>query len=121
MHEEDAMRSGTPWRLAVLASLALMLSGQLCMLTTCVPRLTHLRSAAHSCCRATPAPSAPAQPLQAPGAMPCDILLHGADGPSLAAASPLSMPAALVPAASSMLAPPARVAPPVADADTGAP
>lgn len=37
------MRIGKPWWLAVLASLVLLMSGQLCMLTTCLPRLTQLR------------------------------------------------------------------------------
>ncbi len=103
------MKLGTPRHVAVLASLALLMSGQLCMLTTCVPRLHQLRSAAHACCRATPASSTSAPSQQAQGAMPCDIMLHGADAPVIASATPLSPLAALVIEAAAMLAPPACV------------
>src|SRR5262245_19755302 len=72
--EENAMRVGTLWRVAVLASLALLVSSQLCMLTTCVPRLTSSRSAsAHACCRAAPTGAqGPVRAPMVPGAMPCD-------------------------------------------------
>lgn len=77
------MRHGMPWRLAVLASLVLLVSGQLCMLTTCVPRLTQLRAGAHACCRTAPSgPAAPAPPASA-SHMPCDEHLQSADAPTL--------------------------------------
>src|SRR5438067_13797428 len=114
------MRSGMPWRTAVLASLALLLTGQLCMLTTCVPRLLRQRGvSAHACCRTTPV--APARSSSSPGPMPCDTMLHGATAPSLAAATPLSLPAALAVAAAVMPAPPAHVAAPFGETDTGPP
>ena len=119
--EENAMRSGRLWQCAVLASLALLMSGQLCMLTTCVPRLQHMHSAAHACCRATPAPASPTRSAPAPGAMPCDVQLQVATAPVLAAASPLALPATLFVAAAISLAPPARVAAPFARTDTGPP
>jgi hypothetical protein len=119
---EDAMRSGTLWQSAVLASLALLTSGQLCMLTTCVPRLHNAdASAQHACCRATPERSAPAKSQHAPGTMPCDVMLHAATAPILDSASPLTMPAALLAAAASTLAPPAHVTAPFAETDTGPP
>jgi len=82
------MRIGGMWRLAVLASLALLVSGQLCMLTTCVPRLTHLRTAAHGCCSTPARAGAPAAPAPA-GAMPCDQLVSLADTPTLDAPLPV--------------------------------
>ena len=76
------MRIGGLWRLAVLASLALLMSGQICMLTTCVPRLAHLGTSSHGCC-STPRPAdAPDAPAPA-GAMPCDQLLSLAGAPTL--------------------------------------
>lgn len=45
------MRVGTAWRLTVLASLALLLSGQLCMLTTCLPRLIQRHPGVADACR----------------------------------------------------------------------
>jgi hypothetical protein len=120
--EEDAMRSGTLWQSAVLASLAILASGQLCMVTTCVPRLKHANAGSqHACCRVTPERSAPARSQHAPGTMPCDVTLHAASAPILDSASPLVMPAALVAAAASMLAPPAHVTAPFAETDTGPP
>src|SRR5689334_6939027 len=80
--EEDAMRFGTLWRVAVLASLALLVSGQLCMLTTCVPRLAPRHAAAHACCRALPTGGAAKSP-ESPEAMPCSMALHVADAPVL--------------------------------------
>ena len=77
------MRLGTLWRVAVLASLALLVSGQLCMLTTCVPRLTSHSRAAHTCCRALPADHAPAHAPEPLGAMPCHVSLVTADAPTL--------------------------------------
>lgn len=84
------MRIGGMWRLAVLASLALLVSGQLCMLTTCVPRLAHLRTAAHGCCSSPPRGDAPAAPAPA-GAMPCDQQLSLAGAPTLDAPLPVLM------------------------------
>jgi hypothetical protein len=115
------MRSGTLWRSVVFASLALLVSGQLCMLTTCVPRLKQTHSLAHACCRATPAPAGPSRSSQSSGAMPCDLQLHGATAPLLSAASLLAMPAALPAALTTPLAPPALVVSPFAETDTGPP
>ena len=121
------MRVGTLWRVAVLASLALLVSGQLCMLTTCVPRLTSShgapsRSAAHACCRALPTGGAPgpAKAPAVPGAMPCDQVMHVADAPTLSQPLACVTPAPLLFAASAaLLAPPARVDMPRAPIDTG--
>ncbi|HEY6196507.1 MAG TPA: hypothetical protein VI504_15865, partial [Candidatus Eisenbacteria bacterium] len=99
------MRSGTTWRSAVLASLALLMSGQLCMLTTCVPRLGHARVTTHACCRALPASPMPVPASHVPGAMPCDIVLHAASAPLLPPATPSAIPTALALAATSALAP----------------
>jgi hypothetical protein len=87
------MRIGGMWRLAVLASLALHVSGQLCMITTCVPRLAQLRTAEHACCSTPAAAEGPAAPMPA-GAMPCDQQSSLADSPSLDAPQPL--PAAVL-------------------------
>ncbi len=90
------MRFGTLWRFAVLASLALLMSGQLCMITTCVPRLNHLPDrTAHACCHGVPTSDAPA-PAAPSSAMPCDQQLSLADVPSLAAPIPLEMPVAWI-------------------------
>ena len=116
------MRSGMQWRSAVLASLALLMSGQLCMLTTCVRRMQHANmSSQHACCRATPDSSAPARSQPTPGTMPCDVMLDGVSAPVLAAAAPLALPASLLVLAAATLAPPARVTAPLAEADTGPP
>ena len=120
------MRFGTPWRLAVFASLVLLMSGQLCMVTTCVPRLHRLRGAtssmaSHACCRTTPVSSSPARSSRTPGAMPCDVVLNAAVAPELAAAPLTTLPATLVVAAAAPLAPPAHAADPFAEADTGPP
>jgi hypothetical protein len=122
--EEDAMRVGTLWKLAVLASLALLVSSQLCMLTTCVPRLSPRHLAAHACCRALPDRGASSGPMRVPGAsgvMPCDQFMHTASAPAL------SLPLASAPAlalftdVAALLAPPARVSVPRAPIDTGPP
>lgn len=117
------MRFGTPWRIAVLASLALLSSGQLCMLTTCLPRLRQERAATHACCRATPAPAVPhgGSPAPATGAMPCDEQAQATNAPTLSPALPLAIPAVLDAADLATLAPPAAIALPVAAADTGPP
>lgn len=119
------MRLGHSWRAAVLASLAVLVSGQLCMLTTCVPRLTHPRaSAAHACCRASvPASntSADAEAPESSGAMPCNMALHQVSAPALDAAAPATLPVALHVTAALTLAPPACVAIPASTADTGPP
>lgn len=118
------MRVGTAWRLTVLASLALLLSGQLCMLTTCLPRLTHHRaSAAHACCRVggPDATSAAGAALPEPaGAMPCNMALTSVTAPELSVLAPATLPLALL-AAAVLLLPPASVSMPVAAADTGPP
>ncbi len=90
------MRFGTRWRFAVLASLALLMSGQLCMITTCVPRLNRLQGqTAHACCHGVPKSDAPA-PAGSTGAMPCDQLVSLADAPSLAAPTAMVMPVAWI-------------------------
>ena len=48
--KEGDMRIGKPWRLGVLVTLLFLLSGQFCMLTTCLPRLARQHAAAHACC-----------------------------------------------------------------------
>ena len=80
------MRPSGLWRATALAAALLLTSGQLCMLTTCVPRLQRASAAqAHACCHAAPgsatssAPRAPA-PM---GAMPCDQSLNLAGSPTL--------------------------------------
>jgi len=88
------MRFGTPWRLAVLASVALLASGQLCMLTTCVPRLTRADAeTSHACCAGAPTPEAPL-PMPS-GAMPCGQLVSLTDAPTLDHPSPIVMVIAL--------------------------
>ena len=118
------MRVGTLWRVAVLASLALLVSGQLCMLTTCVPRLTSLhRSAAHACCRALPTGGAPgpARAPVVPGAMPCDQVMHLAGAPTLSQPLACVAPATFLMVSAALLAPPARVSVPRVPIDTGPP
>jgi hypothetical protein len=83
------------WSSAVLASLALLLSSQLCMLTTCVPRLRAARPQAHACCHAAPGSESPA-PSTPTGAMPCDQSVNLAAAPTLDAPAPLATPVALV-------------------------
>ena len=87
------MRSGTLWGSAVLASLALLMSGQLCMLTTCVPRLQRLTAEANAstCCHAAPTDEADVPPMPA-GAMPCDQSMQLAAAPALDAPLPAAMP-----------------------------
>jgi hypothetical protein len=120
--KEDAMRFGTPWRLAVLASLAILSSGQLCMITTCVPRLQHAHAVSqHACCRVMPESPAPAKSQRSAGTMPCDVVLHAASAPVLDSALPLVAAVALWAAAAPTLAPPARERAPRLEADTGPP
>lgn len=84
------MRSGTLWGSAVLASLALLVSGQLCMLTTCVPRLQRLTAeAASTCCHAVPSDAADAPTPMPAGAMPCDQSMQMAAAPTLDAPVPV--------------------------------
>jgi hypothetical protein len=122
--EEDAMRDGWLWRVAAVASMVLLASGQLCMLTTCVPRLTPQHVATHACCRALPDGGAASGPMRAPaaaGVMPCDQVMHTADAPALSlplASTPL---VALFIDSAALLAPPARVSVPRAPIDTGPP
>ena len=110
------MRIGGWWRFAVLASLALLVSGQLCMLTTCVPRLARSQSSAHHCCGSTgESPAAPA-PL---GAMPCSQLSSLAEATTLDA--PLSCVAVVTtPEATALPVPvPVRTVQPRRDAGHG--
>ena len=100
------MRVGTLWQVAVLASLALLASGQLCMLTTCVPRLSPRHAIDHSCCRALPgaAASGPARGPAAPGGMPCDQVMHTAAAPTLSLPSASVAPASLIASFAALLA-----------------
>lgn len=99
------MRFGAHMRLTAIASLSLLLSGQLCMLTTCVPRLRALAAgSAHACCHALPGGHAPSVPDRGPaptgppaGAMPCDQASSLADAPTLAAPQLLAVVPAWVP------------------------
>jgi len=106
------MRFGTLWRFAVLASLALLVSGQLCMLTTCVPRLVPVH-ASHACCRALPlGPAADGSQGDAPSsesAMPCGQAMHTTGAPSLAPPLAASVAFTAFDATAELLAPPARV------------
>ncbi len=80
------MRLGHAWRAAVLASLALLVSGQLCMITTCVPRLIRLAQgghAAHACCGNAGRAQSPASPRSTSHAMPCDQQLQSVSAPVL--------------------------------------
>ena len=113
------MRLGHAWRVAVLASMALFLSGQLCMLTTCVPRLARVMHGSHACCEAPGRATSPAAPAPATHGMPCgqqlltaDASVSGVDGPALIAVLPM------VEAAAASL-PIARI--PIVHADTGPP
>lgn len=81
------MRLGHAWRAAVLASLALLVSGQLCMITTCVPRLTRLTHGSHACCGASARATTPATPMPTTRSMPCDQQGHTVIAPVLDAGS----------------------------------
>jgi hypothetical protein len=115
------MRFGRLWQAAVLASVGLLVSGQLCMITTCMPRLTARHVALHVCCRALPmrgGAKAPAAPLE----MPCGMALHMTSAPALSSPIASVVPSSLFPAAfAALLAPPARVDVPRAPIDTGPP
>ena len=113
------MRIGPLWRSAVLASLALLASGQLCMLTTCVPRLAPHHAPVHACCHALPSQQSPA-PASSAG-MPCSLAMHSAAAPTLDSPLASIVPAALLEASASLLAPPVRGSAPRAPLDTGAP
>jgi len=121
------MRFGTLWRMSVLASLALLMSGQLCMLTTCVPRLTPFHAARHACCRVVPLDRSPDHRVPSPGAMPCDQVMHATAAPVLALPLACSgfgpgagaLDATIAP--NLLLAAPACVSAPRALADTGPP
>ena len=116
------MRFGRLWRVAVLASLALLVSGQLCMLTTCVPRLGPRHAVAHACCRVLPmgrAASGSAKTPAATGAMPCDQAMHTAGGPALSLPLASVPPISLLVTSAALLLPPARVSAPRAPTDTG--
>src|SRR5262249_25654186 len=106
-------------RSAVLASLALLASGQLCMLTTCVPRLTPHHAPPHACCRAFPAGRAPAPSPGSAVAMPCELAMHAAAAPALSLPLASAAPAALIEPPASLLAAPARGPSPRAPVDTG--
>ena len=118
------MRFGTLWRLAVLASLALLVSGQLCMLTTCVPRLTSVHAAAHACCRGLPVGPTTDAPARAPvgaSGMPCTLAMDTAAAPSLALPLAVAATPATLESSPELLAPLARVGLPRAPTDTGPP
>lgn len=112
------MRLGGLWRVTVLASLLLLLSGQFCMLTTCLPRMARAHATAHACCHTER--SAPT-PTPAPtGAMPCgqsvvllDANAHDA-APPIAQTIAWSVVAIVIPT-------PALAAVTRADHDTGPP
>ena len=80
------MRLGHAWRAAVLASLALLVSGQLCMITTCVPRLTRPSQGSHACCGTSARATTPTAPMPATRSMPCDQQGHTVIAPALDAA-----------------------------------
>jgi hypothetical protein len=116
------MRSGALWRLAVLSSLAILTSGQLCMVTTCVPSLQHAHAGTqHACCRATPTTPGPAKSQRSAGTMPCDVVLHAASAPVLDSALPLAAAGAVWAAVAPTLAPPVHARAPRFEADTGPP
>ena len=113
------MRFGAAWRIAVLASLALLMSSQLCMLTTCLPRFHHQRRPAHAGGRVMPQP-----PMRAPtatGARACGTALDGPRVSALGAVMNGATPTALIVAAAVTLAPSAHEPLPVAVADSGPP
>jgi hypothetical protein len=90
------MRSGTLWGSAVLASLALLMSGLLCMVTTCVPRLQRLNAeTAATCCHALPSDEADAPAPMPSGAMPCAQSMQLAAAPTLDAPAPAVLCAVL--------------------------
>lgn len=114
------MRFGRLWHAAVLASLALLVSGQLCMITTCVPRLTARHVALHACCRALPTGGAAKAP-EPPREMPCGMALHTTSAPALSSPPASVVPSLFSAAFAALLAPPARVDVPRAPIDTGPP
>lgn len=98
------MRLGLSWRVSVIVSMLLLLSGQFCMLTTCLPRMTRAQGADHACCHAER--TTPARTPAPTGAMPCgqsvvltDGGVHEAPAPIVqtiawfVTAPPVSMPA----------------------------
>jgi hypothetical protein len=119
------MRFGTLRRIAVLASLSLFASGQLCMLTTCVPRLREAgAAAAHACCRTAPAQDAPGAPRPEspgapPGTMPCHQVSNLTDAPTLAAPEPLAAAPALATEPEPAAVPAPRIERPRSTHDTG--
>ena len=85
------MRIGKPWRLGVLVTLLFLLSGQFCMLTTCLPRLARQHAAAHACCPGHRGSSEPS------GSMPCaQPLVLSATASEVAAPLPVTVLATLV-------------------------
>jgi len=112
------MRVGTPWRLAVLASVAVLTSGQLCMLTTCVPRLTRSHAeTSHACCSGAPVSDAPA-PMPS-GAMPCGQLVSLTDSPTLDAPVLLATAVGVVAHGEPSLAPIETAVTALVERDTG--
>ncbi len=112
------MRLGLPWRVTVLASLLLLLSGQFCMLTTCLPRMARAHAGAHACCHtertaptSTPVPS---------GAMPCGQSVVLLDASAHETAAPIVQTVAWIVTADVLVTPAARRMPRAAD-DTGPP
>ncbi|MEY4071471.1 MAG: hypothetical protein RL721_2085 [Candidatus Eisenbacteria bacterium] len=90
------MRFGTSWRPSVLVALALLVSGQFCMLTTCLPRLARANDAAHACCRASGRAESPAPVPTASHTMPCGQHLVTSDAPSVPDAPETSLVLATV-------------------------
>ena len=98
------MRFGALRHLAVLASLSLLMSGQLCMLTTCVPRLREAGAApAHSCCRTDPGRDTPRAPFL-PGTMSCDQVSSLTDATTPVAPEPFALAPARAPESAPALA-----------------
>lgn len=92
------MKPSGMWRTTVLGAALLLASGQLCMLTTCVPRLQRASAGgAHACCHATPGSDASSTPrAPAPtGAMPCDESLNLTGSPTLDAPAVAVLPLAI--------------------------
>jgi len=82
------MRLGSSWRVSVFVSMLLLLSGQFCMLTTCLPRMARAQGAAHACCHTER--TTPARTPAPTGAMPCgqsivltDAVVHEAPAPTV--------------------------------------
>ncbi|MFM7230818.1 MAG: hypothetical protein ACKO3S_02420 [bacterium] len=100
------MRFRLSWRPSVLVALALLVSGQFCMLTTCLPRLARASDTAHACCRASGRGETPAPAPTAAHTMPCGQHLVTSDAPSVPDAPETSLVLATVLEAPRVLASP---------------